>query len=254
MGKITLKSPHEIELMRESGKIVSAVLRLLEHNIRPGISTMELDAIANDFILSQGGISVFKGYSKGGRGRFPASICTSIDDVVVHGIPSPRRLREGEMISVDVGVMKDGFVGDGAWTFRVSQVSEEKERLMHITHESLFVGLKEARMNKNVHDISSAIQDFVEAHGYSVVRDLVGHGVGRTLHEEPPVPNFGKPGGGPKLRPGMTIAVEPMVNAGTYKVYTDDDGWSVRTYDGYPSAHYEHTIAITDGEPDILTL
>ncbi len=254
MGKIILKSQREIELMRESGKVVSAVLRLIERFIRPGVSTMELDAIAEDFILSQNGVPVFKGYSKGGRGRFPGSICTSIDDVVVHGLPSPRRLKEGEIVSIDVGVMKNGYVGDGAWTFPVGLISEEKHRLMKVTEEALYKGITQARKDNSVNDISIAVQEHVESVGFSVVRDLVGHGVGRSLHEEPPVPNFGKTGTGAKLRVGMTLAIEPMVNSGIYKVYTDDDGWSVRTSDGYSSAHYEHTIAITDGEPDILTL
>ncbi|MBM4165929.1 MAG: type I methionyl aminopeptidase [Ignavibacteria bacterium] len=255
MGKIILKTQREIELMRESGRIVSAALRLLEGFIKPGVTTKELDVIADDFISSEGGIPIFKGYTKGGKGRFPASICTSVDDVVVHGIPSShRRLQEGEIVSLDVGVIKNGYVADGAWTFAVGSISPEKERLMRITQEALFVGIEKAIAYKQLHDISSAVQQYVENNGYSVVRDLVGHGVGRTLHEDPPVPNFGKQGEGPKMHVGMTIAIEPMVNSGSPKVYTDGDGWSVRTEDGLPSAHFEHTVAITNGQPDILTL
>jgi methionyl aminopeptidase len=255
VGKIFLKTPREIALMRESGRIVSEVLRLLEGFIKPGISTMELDAIAEDFILSQGGIPVFKGYSQNGRGKkFPASICTSVDDAVVHGIPSPVKLQEGEILSIDVGVTKNGYVGDGAWSFAVGKISEEKLRLMRKTEEALYIGLREAKFGNHVHDISAAVQEFVESNGYSVVRELVGHGVGKSLHEDPPVPNFGKRGEGPRLKPGMTIAVEPMVNAGALEVFTDEDGWTVRTKDGFPSAHFEHTIVITDGEPDILTV
>lgn len=254
MAKATIKSEHEVSLMKESCRIVAEVLRLLKLHIRNGVTTRELDTIAEEYIRSQGGEPAFKGYGSDRRNLFPASLCTSINDEVVHGIPGNRTLTEGDIISVDVGVRKNGFYGDGAWTFAVGEISEEKERLMKITEESLLKGIEQARAGKHVHDISAAVQSHVERAGFSVVRDLVGHGVGRNLHEEPAVPNYGEAGTGLVLQKGMTIAIEPMVNAGGHRVHVERDGWTVRTADGEPSAHFEHTVLVTEQYPEILTL
>lgn len=253
MPKATIKSSYEIALIRESCHIVAEVLRLLTGYVRAGITTKELDTIAEEFIRSRDAEPAFKGYGTDRRNLYPASICTSVNDEVVHGIPGSRTLQDGDIVSVDVGVKKQEFYGDGAWTFQIGSVSDEKIRLMRVTEESLYKGIEQARAGNRVHDISSAVQRCVEGAGYSVVRDLVGHGVGRYLHEEPAVPNFGKAGTGMLLQSGMTIAIEPMVNAGEYDVKVDNDGWTVRTLDGSSSAHFEHTILITDHEPEILT-
>lgn len=254
MAKATIKSRADLEIMRESSRIVADVLKLMRTLIQPGITTLELDALAEEFIRSQGGEPAFKGYGFEEDNLFPASICASVDDQVVHGIPGGKTLREGEIISIDVGVKKNGFYGDGAWTFAVGAVSEEKQRLMKVTEESLYKGIEQARAGMFVHDISAAVQQHVENAGFSVVRELVGHGIGKHLHEEPPVPNFGTPGTGLKLKTGLTLAIEPMVNMGTYNVLVERDGWTVRTRDGLPSAHFEHTIAITESGPEILTV
>lgn len=254
MSKATIKSPHEIELMKESSRIVAEVLRLLKRMIVPGITTKELDTIAEEYIRSQKAEPAFKGYGFDKHNLYPASLCASVDDEVVHGIPGKRKIQEGSILSIDVGVKKDGFYGDGAWTFRVGKVSEAKSRLMKVAEESLLKGIEQARAGNRVHDISAAVQEHVEKEGFSVVRDLVGHGVGRNLHEEPAVPNFGKPGTGTLLQAGMTIAIEPMVNFGSYDVRVDTDGWTVRTLDGTPSAHFEHTVLVTEQEPVILTI
>lgn len=253
MAKVSLKSPAEISLMRESSRIVAQVLQIVKGLIKPGITTKELDDVAEEFIRSQGGEPAFKGYGTNKHNLFPASLCISIDDQVVHGIPGHRKLVEGELVSIDVGVKKHEFYGDGAWTFPVGKVSGDKARLMKVTEESLFRGIDQARAGNRVHDISSAVQSCVEREGFSVVRDLVGHGVGRALHEDPAVPNYGQAGTGMVLQKGMTIAIEPMVNFGKFKVTLDADGWTIRTSDGSPSAHFEHTIAITDDTPEILT-
>jgi methionyl aminopeptidase len=250
---VRIKSKREIGLIRESSKIVADVLKLVSSHIRPGVTTIELDRIAEEYIRSLGAIPAFKGYGHSKSNLFPATLCTSIDDVVVHGIPSNRTLREGEILSVDVGVVREGYYGDGACTFPVGEISKEKQRLLKITEESLRKGIEQAVVGNKLHDISYAVQKHVEAAGYSVVRDLVGHGVGVELHEEPAVPNFGKPGTGMKLQEGMTLAIEPMVNAGAWQVRFGADGWTVLTQDGRPSAHFEHTIAIVDGKPEILT-
>ena len=210
--------------------------------------------MAEEFIRSQHAVPAFKGYGSDKRNLYPASLCISIDDEVVHGIPGNRKLQEGEIVSIDVGVKKNEFFGDGAWTFCVGKVSPDKERLMKVTEESLLIGIAQARHGGHVHDISAAVQQHVEQAGFSVVRDLVGHGVGRNLHEEPAVPNFGKAGTGPLLSSGMTLAIEPMVNFGEYDVHVDSDGWTIRSADGSPSAHFEHTIVVTENEPMILTL
>ena len=221
--------------------------------VQPGVSTKELDALAEQFIRLQKAEPAFKGYGSDRKNLFPASLCTSVDDQVVHGIPGNRKLVEGEIISIDVGVKKNEFYGDGAWTFPVGKISAEKARLLRNAEEALYKGVAQARSGKRVHDISSAVQSHVEHEGFSVVRDLVGHGIGRNLHEEPPVPNFGQQGTGPLLQPGMTIAIEPMVNYGAYQVRMETDGWTIRTGDGSPSAHFEHTILITESEAEILT-
>ena len=254
MAKATIKSPQEVGLMRESCAVVAEVLRLIKGLIRPGVTTQELDQVSEEYIRSRGGEPAFKGYGSDKHNLYPASICTSINDEVVHGIPAERAIVDGDIISIDVGVKKNGFYGDGAWTFHVGNVSVEKARLMKVTEAALYEGISKARAGNHVHDISSAVQQHVEQEGFSVVRDLVGHGVGKSLHEEPAVPNFGKPGTGMILQPGMTLAIEPMVNFGTHKVYFDADGWTVRTSDGSPSAHFEHTILVKDGEPEILTV
>lgn len=250
---VRIKTSEEIERIRESCRIVADVLKLVATKIRPGVTTLELDRVAEDYIRSLGGVPAFKGYGHKKSNLFPATLCTSINDVVVHGIPSNRELREGDIVSVDVGVKKDGFFGDGARTFAVGEISDEKQRLMKATEESLAKGIEQAVAGQRIHDISSAVQEHIESHGFSVVRDLVGHGVGLELHEEPSVPNFGKPGTGIRIQDGMTLAIEPMVNAGSWEVVFGADGWTVQTRDGKPSAHFEHTIAVVDGKPEILT-
>ena len=250
---VRIKTSHEIELIRESCKIVADVLKLVGTKIQPGVTTLDLDRLAEDYIRSFGGVPAFKGYGHKKSNLFPATLCTSINDVVVHGIPSKRALRDGDIVSVDVGVKKEGFFGDGARTFAVGEISGEKQRLMKATEESLAKGIEQAVAGQRIHDISSAVQEHVEANGFSVVRDLVGHGVGLELHEEPSVPNFGKRGTGIKIQDGMTLAIEPMVNAGSWEVEFGADGWTVKTRDGKPSAHFEHTIAVVDGKPEILT-
>jgi len=250
---VRIKTKREIELIRESCRIVADVLKLVAAKIQPGVTTLELDRFAEEYIRSLGAIPAFKGYGGNKSNLFPATICASVDEVVVHGIPSKRALREGEILSIDVGVKKDGYFGDGAATFAVGKISEAKQRLMDATKESLARGIGAAVVGNKLHDISHAVQEYIEACGYSVVRDLVGHGVGLELHEEPAVPNFGKPGTGMKLQEGMTLAIEPMVNAGAWQVRFAADGWTVLTQDGMPSAHFEHTIAIVDGKPEILT-
>ena len=253
MAKVGIKSEREITLMRESGKIVAEVLNLVGSLIRAGVTTEELDRAAEEYIRAQGGVPAFKGYGSDKRNLFPATLCVSIDDVVVHGIPGGQRLEEGQIVSIDVGVKKNGYFGDGARTFPVGRVSDERERLMKITEEALYQGIRNATEGKRLHDISSAVQRHVEEAGFSVVRDLVGHGIGRNLHEDPAVPNFGAGGTGLVLQAGMTLAIEPMVNAGTYRVMVDADGWTVRTTDGRPSAHFEHSVVVRPGEADILT-
>ncbi len=245
---ITIRNSREIELLRRSAQLVVEALKLAESRIRPGLRTGDLDQEIEDFIRSRGGRPAFKGFN-----GYPASICVSIDEEVVHGIPGDRRLREGEIVSVDVGVEMGGYYGDAAKTFAVGKVSEEKERLMRVTRESLLKALEAAREGNRLSDIGHAVQQHVEAAGFSVVRDLVGHGIGRQLHEPPQVPNYGEPGRGLRLRAGMVLAIEPMVNAGRYEVYTAEDGWTVVTQDGRPSAHFEHDVVITKSDPDILT-
>ena len=251
---ILIKTKKEIDLIRESCKIVAETLQLLKSNIRAGITTLELDKIAEDYIRSNNAIPAFKGYSQGGAPGFPGSICASIDDEVVHGIPGNRVLKNGEIISLDIGVLKNNYYGDAALTVPVGEVSEEKVRLLEVTEKSLHLGIQQAISGNRVHDISNAVQSYVEANGFSVVRDLCGHGVGKYLHEAPSIPNFGKKGTGPKLKNGMTLAIEPMVNAGKYDVITANDHWTILTADGSASAHFEHTILVNDNTPEILTI
>ncbi len=251
---ILIKTKKEIDLIRESCKIVAETLQLLKSNIRAGITTLELDKIAEDYIRSNNAIPAFKGYSQGGAPGFPGSICASIDDQVVHGIPGNRVLKNGEIISLDIGVLKNNYYGDAALTVPVGEVSEEKVRLLEVTEKSLHLGIQQAISGNRVHDISNAVQSYVEANGFSVVRDLCGHGVGKYLHEAPSIPNFGKKGTGPKLKNGMTLAIEPMVNAGKYDVITANDHWTILTADGSASAHFEHTILVNDNTPEILTV
>jgi methionyl aminopeptidase len=251
---ISMKTAREIQLMREAGRVVAGILNVVEKHLRPGITTKELDQLSEDYVLSQGAKPAFKGYGFDKRNLFPATICLSIDDQVVHGIPGSRKLEEGQLLSVDVGAVKDGYYGDAAKTFSIGEISDEKKKLMTVTEKALQLGIENAVAGNHLEDISFAIQDYVEQNGFSVVRDLVGHGIGTKLHEDPAVPNYGRKGKGPLLRDGMTLAIEPMVNAGTYKVFTAKDGWTVYTSDGKPSAHFEHTVVITDGKPEILTL
>ncbi len=246
---IIIKSLREIDLLRKSNIIVAEVFKKLEGMIVPGVTTQELDQVAEDLIRSRGGIPAFKGY----RG-FPATLCTSVNEEVVHGIPGQRKLKEGDIISIDVGVNFKGYFGDAAMTFPVGEIDEEARRLLDVTEKALLIGIREAKLGNRLYDISYAIQTWVEGHGFSVVRDFVGHGIGRDLHEEPQVPNFGSPNQGPRLEKGMVLALEPMVNEGTYEVKVLQDGWTVVTLDGKRSAHFEHSIAITDGEAEILSM
>ena len=247
---ISIKSAQQIEKMRVACRLTRDALHLLERHIRPGISTAELDKIAYDFIKSKNARPNFLHYQ-----GYPASICASVNDVVVHGIPSKSIiLKEGDIISIDMGVEKDGYNGDAARTFPVGKISLEAQRLIDVTRESFFEGVKYIRHGAKLGDLSFAIQEYVEKHGYSVVRDLVGHGIGKELHEDPSVPNFGRPGRGVKLAAGMTLAIEPMVNMGDFDVWVDDDEWTVSTQDGSLSAHYENTVLITKDGYEILTL
>jgi methionyl aminopeptidase len=251
---ILIKSKTEIDFIRESNKIVAETLQLVKHHAKPGVSTIELDKIAEDWIRSNGGVPAFKGYRQHGTIDFPGTICASIDEEVVHGIPGNRILKEGELFSVDVGVLKDNYYGDAAITIAIGEISDEKKLLMKVTEESLYKGIEAAIANNRIGDIGAAVQQYVESFGFSVVRDLCGHGVGRKLHEDPQIPNYGKKGTGALIKNGMTIAIEPMINLGTYKVNVADDGWTVITADKKPSAHFEHTIAIINGKPEILSV
>jgi methionyl aminopeptidase len=246
---ITLRTKAEIEKIGHAGRIVAEVLLELRQMIAPGMTTRELDRHAESSIRARGAVPTFKGY----RG-FPASICTSINEEVVHGIPSHRKLREGDIIGIDCGATWRGYVGDAAMTVTVGPVMEPVQRLVRAAEASLYEAIAQARVGRRLHDISYAVQAYAEARGYSVVRDYCGHGVGTQMHEEPQVPNYGKPGTGPKLRPGMVLAIEPMLNMGTHEVDVADDGWTVRTADRRWSAHFEHTVAVTDNGPLVLTV
>lgn len=247
---VVLKTSRELKAMRDAGRISSRALKLAGEAVEPGVSTLEIDRIVRKYIEEQGATPSFLNY-----GGFPASACISVNDVVIHGIPRKNQiLKQGDIVSIDVGAFYEGFHGDNAWTFPCGEVSKEAQSLMDVTRESLFKGINAARPGNRLGDIGSAVQRYVEARGYSVVRDFVGHGVGAELHEDPSVPNYGTPGRGVRLLPGMTIAIEPMVNQGVHTVETLSDNWSVVTSDGKLSAHFEHTIAITPDGPVILTL
>ena len=246
---ISLKSPREIDLMRRAGRLTAQARALAGSMVRPGVTTHEIDTAVRKFIESHGAKPSFLGY-----GGFSGSACISINEQVIHGIPGPRKLQEGDIVSIDVGAYLDGFHGDCAATFPCGEVSEEAMRLIRVTEQSFWEGIRLARPGKRVYDISHAVQQYVEANGFSVVRDFVGHGVGAKLHEAPEVPNFGPAGHGPRLQPGMTIAVEPMVNVGTWQIKVLPDGWTVKTLDGSLAAHYENTILITEGDAEVLTV
>lgn len=247
---IIIKSQQEIEIMRESGKVTAYILKTLEDMIRPGVSTKEIDQFVEATIRKHNMIPSFKGYN-----GFPASACVSVNEELVHGIPSPKKiLKEGDIVSVDVGCTHKGYVSDAARTYGVGEISAEAQRLITATKDSFFEGLKYCKVGNRLSDISAAIQKKVESEGFSIVRDFVGHGVGRAMHEEPQIPNYGKPGRGPRLAAGMVFAIEPMVNQGSYEVEVLLDNWTVVTLDGKLSAHYENTVVITDGEPELLTI
>ena len=247
---IVLKTSRELSKMREAGRISSRALRLAGEAVEPGVTTAEIDRLVRQYIEKEGATPSFLGY-----GGFPASACISVNNQVIHGIPSKKHvLKEGDIVSIDIGAYYNGYHGDNAWTFPCGEISKEAQALLDATRESLFEGIKMAKAGNRIGDIASAVQQYVEARNYSVVRDFVGHGVGAKLHEDPSVPNFGTPGRGVRLLPGMTIAIEPMINAGTYEVRVLEDQWTTVTADGKISAHFEHTIAITPEGPQILTL
>ena len=246
---IVLKTSRELAIMREAGRISAMALKVAGEAVEPGVSTWEIDRVARKYIESQGAVPSFLGY-----GGFPASACISVNNVVIHGIPSKRQIvKAGDIVSIDIGAMFEGFNGDNAYTFPCGDIAPEAQRLLDATRESLYEGIKQAKAGNRLGDIGSTVQRYVEARGYSVVRDFVGHGVGAKLHEDPSVPNYGTPGRGVRLLPGMTIAIEPMVNQGGYEVQVQKDGWTTVTRDGKLSAHFEHTVAITPDGPVILT-
>ncbi|AIF50145.1 type I methionyl aminopeptidase [Pelosinus sp. UFO1] len=245
---IILKSEREINYLRDAGKIVAETLDEVKKAVKPGVTTLDLDQIAEKYIKSRDAIPAFKGYH-----GFAGNICSSINEEVVHGIPGLRKLKTGDNVSIDIGAVINGYNGDAAITVPVGEVDAEVQKLLDVTEESLYKGIEQAVIGNRLSDISHAVQIHAEQHGFGVVRDYVGHGIGRSMHEDPQVPNYGAPGRGPRLKAGMTLAIEPMVNLGTYEVKTLDDGWTVVTLDGKRSAHFEHSIAITDGKPEILT-
>lgn len=249
---IYLKTSEDIALMRESALMVSRTLGLIAAEIKPGVIPSKLDKLAEEYIRDNGGIPAFKGY-KGASGPFPATLCISINETVVHGIPGDKPLNEGDIISVDCGVKKNGFFGDHAYTFEVGEVKPEVRQLLKITQECLYKGIEQMVAGNRIGDISYAIQQHAEKNGYGVVRELVGHGLGKNLHEEPEVPNYGSRGNGPKINEGLVLAIEPMINLGKKNVKQLNDGWSIVTADGLPSAHFEHDVAVVNGKPEILS-
>jgi len=249
---VHLKNENEIRFMRSAAELVGRTLAEVAKAVRPGVTTAELDRIAEAFIESHGGVPAFRGY-RVGRHVFPASLCTSVNDEVVHGIPGERRLVEGDLISVDCGVVLDEYYGDSAYTFAVGDLDAANLQLCRVTYEALQHGVEKAVAGNRIGDIASAIQEHCEAHGYGVVRDLVGHGIGRNLHEDPQVPNFGRRGNGRKLRSGLVLCIEPMINRGDADVVSDHDGWTIRTRDGAPSAHYEHMVVVRRGGAEVLS-
>ncbi|MGE4234514.1 MAG: type I methionyl aminopeptidase [Bacteriovoracia bacterium] len=246
---IHIKSEREIEIMRKAGKITALILQALKKAAQPGVETIELDNLAFDLCREYGVIPAFKGYN-----GFPASVCISVNEEVVHGIPKKRKLKKGDIVGLDFGVIVDGYYGDSAVTVAIGEITDQASRLMDVANESLQKGIAQARPGNHLFDISHAIENYVEGHGFSVVREFVGHGIGRSLHEEPQVPNFGPKGKGVSLKEGMVLAIEPMINAGKSSVRVLDDGWTAVTADGSLSAHFEHTVAITKNGPEILTL
>jgi methionyl aminopeptidase len=246
---IILKSAREIQLMREAGRVVAQAHELVKEKLRPGLTTGELDRLVDEFIRKQKGIPSFKGYL-----GFPASTCISINEQLVHGIPGPRRFEEEDVVSIDIGVILNGYHGDSAWSYGVGKISETAQRLFDVTERSLYAGIEQAVAGKRLGDIGHAVQRVVEQAGFHVVREYVGHGIGRKMHEEPQVPNYGEPGRGPRLRSGMTLAIEPMVQAGTWETEALEDNWTVISADRSLAAHFEHTVAITADGPQILTL
>ena len=245
---VSVRSPREIDRIRESSRIVYETLRSLGSQIKPGVEGKELDRSAEEFILFRGAAPAFKGYM-----GYPAALCISMNDEVVHGIPDHRKFKEGDIVGIDCGVLKDGYYGDGAWTFAVGEVSDQVEKLLAVTEAALYVGIEHASAGNHISDIGHSIQKHAEGFGFSIVRELVGHGIGTELHEDPQVPNYGHPGQGIELKEGMCLAIEPMVNAGGREIYTRSDGWTVCTRDGKPSAHFEHTIVVTRNGGKILS-
>ena len=252
--KVFLKTEDEIELMRQANLLVGSTLGELAKHIKPGVTTLQLDQIADEFIRDHGAVPTFKGFPNPYGGPFPASICTSVNDVVVHGVPKAQTvLKDGDIISVDCGTLLNGFCGDSCYTFCVGEVADEVKRLLRTTKESLYKGIENAVAGHHLGDISYAVQQHCEAQGYGIVRELTGHGIGHQMHEDPQVPNYGRRGNGIMLKAGMCIAIEPMVTQGSRAIYLDADRWTVRTRDGRPAAHFEHTIAIRRGKADILS-
>ena len=252
--KIYLKTEDEIELMRQANQLVGRTLGELAKHIKPGVTTLQLDKIADEFIRDHGAQPTFKGFPNPYGGPFPASICTSVNDVVVHGVPNAETvLKEGDIISVDCGTLLNGFNGDSAYTFCVGEVTDEVKKLLKTTKESLYLGIENAVAGKHLGDISSAVQEHCEAQKYGIVRELTGHGIGREMHEDPQVPNYGRRGNGVMLKAGMCIAIEPMITMGERSIWLDKDRWTIRTRDGKPAAHYEHTIVVRKGKAEILS-
>ncbi len=249
MTKIMTRSRTEVEKIREASQIVADTLQMLEKHIQLGVTALELDQLAEEYITSRGARPAFKGYY-----GFPATLCISLNDEVVHGIPNERKLQSGDIVSVDCGAEKNGYYGDHAITYTIGDITDGQQRLVDVTRESLDIGIAQAVPGNHLYDIGHAVQEYAEAAGFGVVRELVGHGIGTQLHEQPQVPNYGEAGTGPVLKAGMVIAIEPMITEGSYEIYTGDDGWTVYTSDGKSAAHFEHTIAITDNGPEILSL
>jgi methionine aminopeptidase, type I len=252
--KIFLKTEDDIELMRQANQLVGRTLGELAKHIKPGVTTLQLDKVADEFIRDHGAIPTFKGFPNPYGGPFPASICTSVNDAVVHGVPNEETvLKEGDIISIDCGTFLNGFNGDSAYTFCVGEVSDEVKQLLKTTKESLYRGIEAAQAGRHLGDISAAVQDYCEAQKYGIVRELTGHGIGREMHEDPPVPNYGRRGNGVMLKAGMCIAIEPMITMGKRDILLDQDRWTIRTRDGKPAAHFEHTICIRKGQAEILS-
>ena len=252
--EIFLKTEEEIELMRAANLMVAATLTEIKMAIRPGVTTLQLDKIADEYIRDNGAVPTFKGFPNPCGGEtFPASICTSVNDEVVHGLPNDRPLKEGDIVSVDCGILLNGYNGDSRYTFGVGEISAEIKQLLQTTKEALYCGIEAALPGRRIGDVGYAVQAHCEAQGYGVVREFVGHGIGQKMHEDPPVPNYGRRGNGPQIKNGLCIAIEPMITMGSPKIYMTEDRWTIKTRDGKPAAHFEHTIAIHQGKVDILS-